>query len=581
MFWSIDPLSSHAALNWLANQVVRRNASRTRVQLTSLLRAFVLSLTLVLPGCAAQGPPGGLEQFADVAQKLRAFPPAGKFFVTGYGPAGKSVAFGGPPVELKRDIPMGWPVTPGTAEYQALMKADYPVPFLLSLLNNRDPKIRTLAAAALVAKGDPRLQRHLGVLVHDQGSTFDAITTLLTDNYTPPHYTPQTVAAAVLSLVEIPTAELFDEYWAVHANREYCADWFLWQFHHAPFDSVARQQIENVPSPDRELIILWIGKGRSDFENERYAGYSDKELLDAAKHLGRENVLATLRGQPPTTDPDIRATSDKGIPIGSPSFQRYSKIVYFLLAHAKDLLDASDADALLDLETAERNIKNPQHPVYREWWPIAAASLRPNDADAILDAAETRWPQAPNIQLARWDIQGQASLPKILRWFYHSPQAQQELALAIERADPNDYYQTLVGVILTSDGRLHINGEAMYRLGVLGRTWKANFDQQIVDWVFAQPPDPDLGIMGPSRRLVIDTSGVARKLILDPRFNEADGQLLYVIEQSLVPNLKLSHTQLVRLGQLIPQIYSQHPQSIPEPILQEVRNLLRQGVSGH
>lgn len=203
------------------------------------------------------------------------------------------------------------------------------------------------------------------------------------------------MATAALQLAGKRSKDDFDKYWAVHANREYCADWFLWQFLTKQFAPVARQQIQSVPSPDRELIILWIGKGRSDFANLRYTGYSDAELLAAAKQLGRDNVLAVLRNQPPTADPDILRNNG----LMTTAYEHYSEMGHFLLAHAKDVLDPSDANALLYLETEERNIKNPQVPTYREWWPIAVASLRPKEADAILDAAQTRWPNAPNIQL--------------------------------------------------------------------------------------------------------------------------------------------------------------------------------------
>lgn len=478
-------------------------------------------------------------------------------------------------MDLTRAHAFGWPVTPGTTEYQALMATDYPVPFLLSLLKDPDPKIRTLAAASLVAKGDPRLQRYLAPLVGDQSATFDVLTFPLTDNYMPPQYSPQTVAMATLQLTEKLTKQAFDQYWAVHANREYCADWFLWQFHRPQFAAVARQQIQSVPSPYRELIILWIGKGRSDFANQRYVGYSDAELLAAAKRLGHDNVLAVLRNQPPTTDPDLLQNSG----LGTTAYLHYSEMGHFLLAHAKDVLVPSDANTLLELETTERNVKNPQVPTYREWWPIAAASLRPKEANAILDAAETRWPNAPNIQLARWGIQGPASLPKILQRFYSSPQAQQQLPLAIERADPNDSYKPLVEAILSSDGRLKINGEAMYRFAQLARQWKANFDSRFMDWVYAQPPDADRG-WGARRELVVRVSGVARKLVLDPKFDKADGQLLYAIEQSLVGTLHLTREQSVRLDQLIREIDFGNQPSTPEPTLREIRNLLRQGVRG-
>jgi len=548
-------------------------------RLTRLQRVLVLGLALFVARCAAQSPPIAQQQFEDVAAKLRAFPPDRKFYAEGVPAKSGERIFGsservfGPSMGLDMEHRSGWPVTPGLADYQALISADYPVPFLLSLLKDPNPRIRTLAAAALVAKGDVRLQQNLAPLVRDQSATFDAIVAPLTDMYRPPHYAPQTVGTAILLLVGMSSADAFDQYWAIHGGRDHCAGWFLWQFLHPAFASVAREEIQRLPSPDRELTILWIGKGDIHLSSRNYAGYSEDELLDAAKKLGRDNILATLRGEAPTTDPDILQLQGHNDVL----YDRQAAIGHFLLAHAKVLLNASDADTLLGLETAERNIKNPQHPAYREWWPIAAANLRPKDADTILGAAEIRWPHYGDIQLARWDTHGRAALPKILEEFYTSPNAEEALAVAIHDADPNNSYQSLVDAILASDGHLHISGKAMYHFGQLARNWKVSFDREIVDWVYAQPPDADLGSWTTPRDLVVRSSRVARKLILDPRFSHADGQLLYVIEQSNL-ELALNHAQDVRLNQLIMQLHSQHPKSDPEPILEETRALLREGV---
>lgn len=518
----------------------------------------------------------GRERFAEVALKLRAFPPDAKFLDESLQPSGRKQA-GGLRMDMKMDSRFGRPATPGTAEYRALIETYYSVPFLLPLLKDRDARIRTLAAAALVAKGDPRLQRHLAPLVRDESPTFDVITTLLTDNYTPPQYTPRTVSEAVLRLVEMPSADEFDRYWKAHADRDYCASWFLWQFLHPPFASVAREQIERLPLSDRELTILWIGEGTDDHGNGEFAGYSKQELLNAAKRLGPENVLYVLRGDPRTSDPDIReiGVHDADFPARWNAYTHASRLGNFLLTHAKSLLTDSDSKTLLELGIEESS----RIPAYPELWFVAAANLRPQNADSILEVAELLWPLAGDIQLARWDVRGQAALPTILEHFYRSPEAQEALACSL----PDESYLALVEGILASKGHLQISGRAMYCFGDLNtRTWKAksDLDEPIVDWVFAQPPDPDLGIMGPSRELVVRSSGVARKIVLDPRFIEADGQLLYVVEQSLAGDLQLDHAQSVRLDELIKQLYSQHPKSDPEPTLRETRDLLRRGVRG-
>jgi hypothetical protein len=97
--------------------------------------------------------------------KLRAFPPDRKFFA--YMPrlsVDDLPRVSGPPMDMEVDIANGWSVPSGTTEYRALLRTDYPTPFLLSLFKDADPKIRTFAAAALLAKGDLRLQLDLAPL---------------------------------------------------------------------------------------------------------------------------------------------------------------------------------------------------------------------------------------------------------------------------------------------------------------------------------------------------------------------------------------------------------------------------------
>jgi hypothetical protein len=117
----------------------------------------------------------------------------------------------------------------------------------------------------------------------------------------------------------------------------------------------------------------------------------------------------------------------------------------------------------------------------------------------------------------------------------------------------------------------------MYQMALLANEWKANFDGRFVDWIFVQPPDANPNLATPPRGMVLRSSGVARKLVWDPRFLKADSQLLYGIEQCLVGSLKLSRPQAIRLAELISGIDRQNPQSTPESTLQEIRNLLRQG----
>jgi hypothetical protein len=250
---------------------------------------------------------------------------------------------------------------------------------------------------------------------------------------------------------------------------------------------------------------------------------------------------------------------------------------HFLLAHAGELLQPSDADVLLELEKAERD-KNLKTPWYREWWAIGAAQLRPKEAETILDGAQERWPLAGNVALARWDFGGQAALPKILAWFYKSPQTEEALALEIYQGDMDEKYHSLVTAILASDNRLKISGEAMYRFTYPMHKWKADFDQQYVDWIYAQPRDPHPEMMAPPRALVLQTSGVARKLVLDRRFENADALLVYEIEQLLVGGKRLKRKEYLRMDQLVREMdYGLKP-NVPEKDLRALRAYIRKEV---
>jgi len=532
--------------------------SRSLTKIMSVVR-IVVALAFVA-GCQnalRDTVPADIKrQFVDVAQRLSSFPPP-------YELSEPSVA---PPYR-------NWPKNePGVAEYQTRIQNNYPIPILLSLLKDHDPKIRTLAAAALAAKGQPRLQQYLGPLLDDQSQTFDEMQLPFSASpFAKTQFLPQTVAAAVLRLVEYPNKAAFEQYWTTHANREYCADWFLWQFRHKQFAPLALQDIQSVPSPDREMIILWIGMGGWPLH---YDGFPQVEVMAAAKHLGRNRVLAVLRGQPPGSDPDIKPIN-KGWQPGD----QYYVMSRFLLSHAKDLLIPSDADLLLTLEAEERK-RNDWHELrYEQSWLIAAARLQPERADQILDEAERNYLGRADIPLARWAIEGLSSLPKVLRWFYGPNDSEERLATEIVVTQPNEQFNPLVQAILASPQRLSISTEAMYRFAEFAQKNKANSDRQFVDWIYAQPPDPYRGSDYHSRTGVIKMSGVARELVRDPRFSRADIKMLYIVKECLAGSAsKLSSEQSAKLDSLMGDIDWNLPLNAPESKLQEMRDLLRKFV---
>ena len=209
--------------------------------LIKLKRASAFFIASVLLASCQTVPPKTVPanirgQFLEVAQRLRSFPPE----VLGGD-------FGHDYVNLPFSESGRLSATPGAIEYKGLLQSNHPVPILLSLIKDPDPKIRTLTAAALAEKGEPRLQQYLGPLLEDQSRTFDVMWRPLVDNYVPIRSSPQTVATAVLRLVEYPNKAEFDRYWAIHGNREYCADWFLWQLRHKQFAPLALQDVPKCP----------------------------------------------------------------------------------------------------------------------------------------------------------------------------------------------------------------------------------------------------------------------------------------------------------------------------------------------
>jgi hypothetical protein len=58
----------------------------------------------------------------------------------------------------------------------------------------------------------------------------------------------------------------------------------------------------------------------------------------------------------------------------------------FVLSHAKVFLRSSDSDGLLQFRHATGTEENFRELSYGEWWPIAAASVRPARLTEILDS---------------------------------------------------------------------------------------------------------------------------------------------------------------------------------------------------
>ena len=463
---------------------------------------------------------------------------------------------------------------------------------LVTLLKSPDPKIRSLAVFALGRKNDPHLLAEIAPLQSDRNPSYrcplpvDYFPSNKPESWPAVAETVGDVAREVINpYLDVSGYTNFSDYWDHYGERKYSVAWFVLELERAwdVFDlarlelEAIRRQVAQLPAPDRQWTILCLGTISSP-NNVTYP-YSEDDLLHAASELDHDALVGLLKGRIQSSDPALAVRTN---PARYEPYRGWLQAMQnFVLLHARDLLGPSDAELLLRLASPESEAKNSGGSGSR--WLIAAASLRPKSSTAILDEAEKRWPESPDVPLARWRVQGPASLPGVLRWFYQSPSGknrtygpQESLALAIERARPNRSYEPLVRSILTGDRRLSINGAAMYRFASLARDWHANFDSLFIDWIYAQPPDAHPELMAPPRGLVVRVSGLSRKLVQDPRFLKADAQLLYDVEQCLVGSLNLNRSEADQLGHLILKIDLKNPQNTSESDRTEIRRLLRQ-----
>jgi hypothetical protein len=132
-------------------------------------------------------------------------------------------------------------------------------------------------------------------------------------------------------------------------------------------------RVWQVPMPRRFFLLLAM-----NFDEYRYDKYPPDALLQLARQIPRDLRLSTINGQPFADDPEID-------PSGA---------YHYFLDNAVDLLQKSDADTLLQLEQAGRDKSHERgypNGLADPRLVIAAAKLRPEQADAILSAGLQRF----------------------------------------------------------------------------------------------------------------------------------------------------------------------------------------------
>src|SRR5262249_2608479 len=135
-----------------------------------------------------------------------------------------------------------------------LTERKYEVKDLVALLEHGNPRVRTLAAAALSARGDPKLLPHLVALANDRAETFpepapSAVPVDLVNPKKGPTRQKRTVGERVSLMVQEYLSPAgyhygvggaggnpgFDDYWAKRKDRAYCASWFAVALNRASF----------------------------------------------------------------------------------------------------------------------------------------------------------------------------------------------------------------------------------------------------------------------------------------------------------------------------------------------------------
>ena len=324
-----------------------------------------------------------------------------------------------------------------------LVSLDISIDALIDLLEHDDPKMRTLAIALLIDKGDPSALPHIAELLDDDAPTYriaEGTREAWPRPYVPTVWAEQTVgdvaevALAVycrqsprFSSRDRTDRSSFDAYWATYKDLPYCASWFAVKLMRASRGTSptqdewaadirrVREQIDAIPGDDRAWTLLWLyGEAGSD------ALVSEAELIEMCQQLGPEKLLAMLRNEIPSDDPDIQ-------PGGSGTSWWYRRMSLFVLQRAEQLFDPSHAQALLACEQLYRSetgewvgpgLKTP-------YWAIAAARLQPDDAADILLPAmgrfQGRFDDEERMQLAVtiWELAGESQLDFLTEWFYN------------------------------------------------------------------------------------------------------------------------------------------------------------------
>lgn len=329
-----------------------------------------------------------------------------------------------PKVVFLCEFAMGFHASPDSvSSWKALQDPSLDTGNLILLLKSEDPRIRALAIFALDHKNDPRVLPQIAALQADQAPAYSCplpwAGPLLPDK---PKTWPQQSSPVGALASEVVSRYLsesgysnFSDYWKDHKDRNYSVSWFalrlrrIWSFdnlNHPSLDDL-RREISQLPAPDRQWTVLWLGTLSNS--NNVVRPYTDDEMVLNAAALGHDAILRLLDGHIPSDDPDLRVRKDS---VYEESMQALQT---FILKHSPQLLMKKDCDFLLQEEL--------KHSV---WYAVGAARLDRKDAAGILHVAYQRfngkWDDYDRavLAIALWDLEGPRETGFILDWFYNA-----------------------------------------------------------------------------------------------------------------------------------------------------------------
>jgi hypothetical protein len=378
----------------------------------------IFSLTVVaLVGFSPQQP-DTKTRFEDLATQLKIFP-TGEF-VYGRG-------------EQLRQIPKEW-TAPWLKVLAAISTGKDDARDLIGLLGHKDPRVRTLALAALFQREDAKLLPNLVAMMQDQEMTVPNLeirrAQSIGGKLLPQDFHEQTVGRVAQVLVTYwmqaagYEAKDFETYWAARKDRKFCASWYLMRLYRAgqatsafdkkraPLIIAMRKEVDALPARDRDWTLLWVAAHHLHASNPEPGSIwaTPEERLAAAKRLGPDRLMDLILQKDISTDPDLAAKDNKS--------RGRDDLILWVLRNAGKLLRAQDAPAILAAEQTLRD-RPP-------WCAIAAAELQPESARKWLREAMGRFAgkyaylaeHRAELAAAMWRIVGDSEMDYLADWLY-------------------------------------------------------------------------------------------------------------------------------------------------------------------